>query len=414
MPTASAADTARVLSTVLAPIVAQGPILRRPRMVALAERLDADRRAGRLMRGLRGKYGPDLLRLRVPGRSIAVVLSVADLRAVLLGSPEPYALANREKVAALTHFQPHGVLVSHGPVRAQRRRFNEEVLDTGAPVHRLGDAIAARIRAEAVLPERLTWDAFTAMWWPIVRRVVLGDGARDDAELTGMLTALRADANWAYLRPKRTGLRRRFEERLHGHLARAERGSLAEVLARTPAAETTDPEGQVPHWLFAFDAAGIAAYRALALLAAGPPDRDLPYLQASVLESVRLWPTTMVILRDSTTRIGELPAGTAFVIVSSYFHRDPGLPYADRFTPEIWLDGRARDNWSLVPFSGGPGECPGRNLVLFTTGTLLATLLDRYHLRPVGGLDPAGPLPGTLDHTALRFAVTARQRISAS
>jgi cytochrome P450 len=409
MPTASAADTARVLSTVLSPIIAQGPILRRPRMVALAERLDADRRAGRLLRGLRGKYGPDPLRLRVPGRSMALVLSVADVRAVLLGSPEPYALANREKVAALTHFQPHGVLVSHGPVRAERRRFNEQVLGA-APL----DEITARIRAEAVLPERLTWDGFAAMWWPLVRRVVLGDGARDDAGLTAMLTALRADANWAYLRPKRTGLRRRFEQRLHGHLARAERGSLAEVLARTPAAEVTDPEGQVPHWLFAFDAAGIAAYRALALLAAGPADPDLPYLQASVLESVRLWPTTMVILRDSTTRIGEFPAGTAFVIVSSYFHRDPALPYADRFTPEIWLDGRARDNWSLVPFSGGPGECPGRNLVLFTTGTLLGTLLDRYHLRPVGGLDPAGPLPGTLDHTALRFAVTARQPVSAS
>ena len=75
MPTASAADTARVLSTVLAPIVAQGPILRRPRMLKLAQRLDADRRAGRLLRGLRGKYGPDPLLLRVPGRSVAVVLT---------------------------------------------------------------------------------------------------------------------------------------------------------------------------------------------------------------------------------------------------------------------------------------------------------------------------------------------------
>jgi hypothetical protein len=55
MPTASVADTARVLSTVLAPIVAQGPILRRPRVLKLAQRLDVDRRAGRLLRGLRGK-----------------------------------------------------------------------------------------------------------------------------------------------------------------------------------------------------------------------------------------------------------------------------------------------------------------------------------------------------------------------
>src|SRR2546429_3905402 len=353
MPTASVADTARVLSTVLVPIVAQGPILRRPGMVALAARLDADRRAGRLLRGLRGKYGPDPLLLRVPGRPLALVLSVEDVRAMLLGSPEPYALANREKVAALAHFQPHGVRVSGGPARDERRWFNEEVLDAVPP---LTDAIAATVREEAVLPERLTWDGFTALWWPIVRRVVLGDGARDDSELTDLLTALRADANWAYARPKRAGLLRRFEERLARHPARAEKGSLAEVLARTPAAPVTDPAGQVPHWLFAFDAAGIAAYRALALLtaAATPTDRDLPYLQAGVLESVRLWPTTMVILRDSTVAIGEYPAGTGFVIVSSYFQRDPTLDYADRFAPEIWLDGRGRDSWALVPFSGGP------------------------------------------------------------
>src|SRR2546430_1420735 len=129
MPTASVADTARVLSTVLAPIVAQGPILRRPRALKLAQRLEAHRRA-----------------------------------------------------------------------------------------------------AEAVRPEQVTWDDFTAMWWRIVRRVVLGDEARDDVELTAMLSLLRAEANWAYGRPKRTLSLRRFETRLNEHLARAEKGSLAELL----------------------------------------------------------------------------------------------------------------------------------------------------------------------------------------
>ena len=42
-----------------------------------------------------------------------------------------------------------------------------------------------------------------------------------------------------------------------------------------------------------YDPAGIAAYRALALLASAPHDRaDLAYLQAAVLEPVRLRPTT--------------------------------------------------------------------------------------------------------------------------
>jgi hypothetical protein len=55
-----------------------------------------------------------------------------------------------------------------------------------------------------------------------------------------------------------------------------------------------------------------------------------------------------------------MPPGTGLVIVSSFFHRDErALPYADRFEPEIWLDGRAQDDWSLIPFSGGPATRPG-------------------------------------------------------
>src|SRR6266545_1326335 len=155
MPTASVPDTLRVLSTVLAPVLAQGPIIRRPRVLALAERLDADRRAGRLLRRLRTRYGSGPLRLRVPGRSV-----------VVLGTPEPYTPANREKVAALSHFQPHGVLVSSGPLRAERRRVNEAVLDTGRPVHRLGADFAHAIRTETgTLPDELDWAGFSAMWW---------------------------------------------------------------------------------------------------------------------------------------------------------------------------------------------------------------------------------------------------------
>ena len=86
--------------------------------------------------------------------------------------------------------------------------------------------------------------------------------------------------------------------RLAAHLARAEPGSLAGMIARTPAGPNTDPEQQVPQWLFAFDATGIATFRALALLAAhadyGEQARweaqdvaahpTLPLLRAAVLE----------------------------------------------------------------------------------------------------------------------------------
>ena len=144
LPRASTLDTTRVLTTVVLPLAARGVLLRRPPVVALAERLDLDRRAVHLLQRLRARYGPGPLRLGVPGRSVALVLSPEGVQRVLSGSPEPFAVANREKRGALSHFQPHGVLVSHGQLRADRRRVNEAVLDFHRPVHRLAEAIAAK------------------------------------------------------------------------------------------------------------------------------------------------------------------------------------------------------------------------------------------------------------------------------
>ncbi|MFV2121972.1 cytochrome P450 [Streptomyces sp. Act-28] len=213
-------------------------------------------------------------------------------------------------------------------------------------------------------------------------------------------------------------------------MGRAEPGSLAAALTASPVEPELDPVGQVPHWLFAFDAAGIAAFRTLALLATHPAQdarvRDevavadpaephlLPYTRACVLESVRLWPTAPFLLREAVRDTdwdgGTLPAGTGFLIYAPLFHRDGALPHADRFAPGTWLDGTARDTAGLFPFSAGPGACPGEDLVLFLTSTLLAALLERHvHLpdRP-GRLRPDRPLPRTLDHFGLRFAVVPR------
>jgi cytochrome P450 len=142
---------------------------------------------------------------------------------------------------------------------------------------------------------------------------------------------------------------------------------------------------------------------------------DLAYLRSCVQESVRLWPTTPAILRDAITETTWddriLPAGTTLVMFAPFFHRDDQrLPYAHRFAPELWLDGRTQDHWSLVPFSAGPAECAGRNLALFAASTLLAALLERHQFRLTSSasLDPRSPLPGTLDPFALRFQITPR------
>jgi hypothetical protein len=274
------------------------------------------------------------------------------------------------------------------------------------------DEEARGIADAAAAAGLLTWDAFAAGWWRMVRRVVLGDSAREDAATTNLLERLRKDANWGPFHPGRPAVRTEFLRRVREYVDKAEPGSLAELAAHMAVQE---PEHQVPQWLFAFDAAGIGVYRVLALLATHPDAaakaEELPYLRACLQEAIRLWPTTPAILRDYTGPPAKLTTGEMVAIYAPYFHRDERrLPYAHRFTPEIWLDGRAEQSWALVPFSAGPAQCPGRNLVLYTTSTMLAGLRARHQFQFLAGqrLDPGRNLPGSIDHVSMRFRVTRR------
>jgi cytochrome P450 len=140
-------------------------------------------------------------------------------------------------------------------------------------------------------------------------------------------------------------------------------------------------------------------------------------------ESIRLWPTTPTLLRERLKRPSgakrptvHLDAGASVLICVPAFHRDAdALPFADVFTPDIWLDGRADTYPQLVPFTAGPAQCPGQNVALFATSTFLAQVLSRLELdlRSSPKLTPDEPLPVTLNHFGLRFGarpVSARSR----
>ncbi|TXI57432.1 cytochrome P450 [Mycolicibacterium mageritense] len=417
--------------------VSAGVIARRRPMARLLERVQADARAVKRIQRLRKEFGRGPVELVLPGRRIAVVIDPEDVGAVLTNSPRPFDPANREKRKALQWFQPHGVLISQGAIRSQRRAVNDAALDSGAQLHRLADSFVTAIIAEAeTMAAEAMWRGqldsaqFMTGWWRLVRRLVLGERARDDEAITDHLLRLRKAGNWSFLALPHYRARGRFTEQLYRYAEAPEAGSLVSALAETPAAGAVDPVGQIPQWLFAFDAAGMALLRALAVLSTHPahleramsdatdPDRCMPrpYLRGCVLESVRLWPTTPTILRDTTEDTvwrsgGErftLAKGSAVMIVAPAFHRDDELlPFAHEFVPDIWLDGRAERHPQLVPFSAGPAECPGRNLVLFTTSTLAANLLRRlrFDLQSTPRPLPGHPLPMTFNQFGLDFCV---------
>jgi len=434
LPQASLLDTMALAVDVLAPTFAKGVIIRRPGAVAMAEQWQLDTRAVQRMQKLRNKYGQGPLMLPLPIRKQAVVLAPEHVYRVLNETPEPFSPASSEKRAALSHFEPEGVLISQGPVRTERRRFNEDVLESNHAVHHMAerflpivDQEAARILAAARDKGELDWDAFAQGWYRLVRRVVFGDGAADDQELNDMTVALRKAANWAFLHPKRKATQARFFARIQDYLERAEAGSLAAVIARTPQTADTKPVQQVPQWLFAFDAAGMATFRALALLATHPEQAEqaraelrdkpgierkfLPFLRATLLEAVRLWPTTPAILRQTTREThweeGTMPARTGVLVFAPFFHRDDQrLDHAHRFTPDLWLHERGDAEWPLVPFSAGPAVCPARHLVQMLSSAMLAALIDGREAKLVSAQRMVpGRLPGTLNNYGLRFAL---------
>ncbi|MBO0769175.1 MAG: cytochrome P450 [Solirubrobacterales bacterium] len=431
----SSFDRASVIREVLVPLAARGLILRRPRMVRRLARGDADRRAISRLEQLRTERGPEPLLLSVAGRRLAVVLDPDHARDVLARTPDPFTPATTEKRSALGRFEPHGVLISRRANRPLRRELNTAALDSGHAHHRLSTALNEAVDSTAVDLSRageLDWTTFNARFQALARVLVLGPGAAADTQLTDLLATLRADANWAYASPLRRRKRRRLLARIGSYAGAPEDSLLSHLLSLSAAG---DPDAhaleQVPHWLFAFDAAAIASYTALALLALRPDDRaqaleesdpTLPYLRACVLETLRLWPTTPALLRDATTdtELGEtpIPKQTTLLIYPPLFHRDPRLePDPDLFRPRRWLaDGQVQDRPDtpvpLIPFSDKDARCPAQELVLAVTSRLLSGVLENAELlSPQMGsyeaLVPGRPLPATLDHQALRFRVSA-------
>lgn len=438
--TATVSDTLGTLMDVVLPNVAKGVIKRRPIVVGAAERFNLDQRAVERVASLKQKYGKGPVLLKVPLRNHVVLLASEDVEDVLQNSPEPFATATWEKAQALGHFQPRQALVSHGLDRAERRQFNEDVLEPHAVCHHLAGHFAQVVSEEAEdIIQRarendntLNWDVFAEGWFRVVRRIVLGDSARDDQELTEMLDSMRRNANWAFAFPRQKNLRKRFTDRLVHYLDKGDVGSLAGAIKAMPA--QVNPEQQIPHWLFAFDPAGMTTFRTLALLATHPQqgrkaseeaDRasrsgaaKLPYLRACVLESLRLWPTTPLILRETTRATtwssGTLPSGSNIIIFAPFFHRDADhLPAANQFDPELWLtdEPKVKVPWPVMPFSGGPAMCPGRQVVLLATSLMAAELWERAELKlnQPERLTPGQDLPGTLDNYTLAFSVGPRR-----
>jgi cytochrome P450 len=416
----------------------------------LATRLNTGQWSVATIEWLSRRHSGSSLHLRGVTGETLLILTTDDVRRVLESPVAEFALDAREKVRALEPVAPDALNASAPPLRPQRRPFNEAVLDYGHEPHRLaerflaivGEEITAMLGTATVLDYERSLGRFRR----INRRIVLGDAAADDTELSDEHSRLREDGNWLGLKVWNRGrdarLRASMDQRIRGYVDAAEPGTLVSLFPSAPQAHETDPNGQVPFWLMALDAVRTVVANALALLATHPAARaealaevaaadathgggavaglaDLRFVRACVQESVRLWPAAPTLVRRTTTPTEWLgttvPAGTRVLIPAAAFHRARRFPYANRLAPEIWLDGSGDSDWSFNLFSRGGAQCAGRNLALILATASLAELLRQAEfelLEPT--LSPNRPLPYAINPLTTRFAVRGRSARSAT
>jgi cytochrome P450 len=138
------------------------------------------------------------------------------------------------------------------------------------------------------------------------------------------------------------------------------------------------------------------------VLAGRPPTPDdlgqLRYTRNVIMESLRIYPSVPAFFRGiegGDLKLGDqsVAKGTLLAFSPWTMHRKPELwPDPLRFDPDRWNPGQSRPHrYAYFPFAGGPYQCPGTAKSVREGPLVLATLAQRWRMRPPPGV-PA-PIP---------------------
>ncbi|MGW0733577.1 cytochrome P450 [Streptomyces sp. NPDC002851] len=136
----------------------------------------------------------------------------------------------------------------------------------------------------------------------------------------------------------------------------------------------------------------------------------LPAIRRVLDEVIRLYGVTLLMRRTiDEVELGGVvvPAGTEIAFSLYALHRDPGIyADADAFDPDRWLPERRAGlgREEFVPFGSGNRKCIGDAFAWTEATIALATILRRWHLRPLPGHEPraAASAMAHPDHVPMR------------
>ncbi|KAK9293212.1 hypothetical protein L1049_021201 [Liquidambar formosana] len=150
--------------------------------------------------------------------------------------------------------------------------------------------------------------------------------------------------------------------------------------------------------------------------------KKLKYTTRVINESLRLYPQPPVLIRRSleNDKLGKYPIkrGEDIFISVWNLHRSPNhWDDADKFNPERWpLDGpnpnETNQNFSYLPFGGGPRKCVGDMFASFETVVAVAMLVRQFNFQMALGAPKVVMTTGATIHTTegLKMTVTRRTK----
>nr|ASW34030.1 cytochrome P450 monooxygenase CYP97A [Chrysanthemum x morifolium] len=150
--------------------------------------------------------------------------------------------------------------------------------------------------------------------------------------------------------------------------------------------------------------------------------KKLKYTTRVINESLRLYPQPPVLIRrsieDDVLDKYPIKRGEDLFISVWNLHRSPThWADADKFNPERWpLDGpnpnETNQNFSYLPFGGGPRKCVGDMFASFEAIVAVAMLVRRFNFQMALGAPPVKMTTGATIHTTegLNMTVTRRMK----